>query len=342
MFSRLKTASVQFFPLIIGVLLPASLYSQIASTPPGATDAGMGGGNVISGTVYNSSGQRVETRVRVRLSSMTRGDVSTMSDERGNFAFRGLISGDYLVTIDKEKDYEPFSQNVNIIQFRGSPPGTYNVNVRLYPKMSAETKPGVVNLELAKVPKPALDLYLKALEQAKADDRRAAIELLKLATVEYPEFMLAFNELGIQYLRLNELENADEALRTALKLQPNAFTPLMNRGIVLFAKKKYEEAEKELRNALKVKEGDASAHYFLGQSLANLGRFDEAEKELVASLKLDSEGMNEGRRVLAIIYSSRGDKKKAAEALEAYLKASPQAKDAEQLRSSIKQLKGNN
>jgi len=43
---------------------------------------------------------------------------------------------------------------------------------------------------------------------------------------------------------------------------------------------------------------------------------------------------------LAIIYSSRGDKKRAAVEIETYLKLAPQAPDAEQLRQAARRFRG--
>jgi Tfp pilus assembly protein PilF len=51
--------------------------------------------------------------------------------------------------------------------------------------------------------------------------------------------------------------------------------------------------------------------------------------------------MNEARRLLAILYSARGNKTGAAKELENYLKLAPNTPDAERLRATIKQLKGN-
>ena len=56
------------------------------------------------------AGQRLQRRVTIRLQTMTKGDRVVMTDDYGNFAFRGLMSGDYTIVIDKEKDFQPFSQ----------------------------------------------------------------------------------------------------------------------------------------------------------------------------------------------------------------------------------------
>jgi tetratricopeptide (TPR) repeat protein len=310
--------------------------------PPGATDTGLGGGNAITGTILLPSGQRLQRRVTIRLQTMTKGDRVTTTDEYGKFAFRGLINGEYQIIIDKEKEFEPYRQSVDIRQFRGTPPQVYNLNIRLNAKEEIKPKPGVLNAELANVPERALAHFNTATEQAKKNEHQAAIEELKLAIKEYPTFMLALNELGVQYLKLNQPQNADEAFQAALKIDPDAFPALINRGIANVMMERYGEAVPILRKALKKNDQSAVGHYFLGQALANLGLFNDAEKELLASLTLGKEEMKEAHRILAIIYSARGDKKQAADHLEEYLKLAPNVADAEKLREKIRQLRESN
>ena len=322
------------------VLSTAGLVAaQISTIPDSMSQTGLGGTNSIVGTVFGPSGHPVETRVRVKLSSMTSGDRYTSTNENGSFAFRGLPAGGYTISVEKEKEYEPVSQTVDIIQFRGSPPQTYTLNLRLATKQNAAVRAEVINAELAGVPKQALDLYNKANELIKAGDRKGAIEQFELAIAEHTEFMLAYNEMGVQYTRLGNLEKATEAFRSATKIRPGAFDPQMNLGAVLYAQKKFEDAEPVMRTAVKLNEASPAGHYYLGMTTANLGRFDEAERELQLALKLGGDQMNEARRVLAIILASRGERKKAAEELERYLKINSNAEDAEELRAKIEQLK---
>lgn len=311
--------------------------------PPGSasTDTGFGGVNQISGTVI-ANGTRVERRISVRLQTMIRGDRITSTDDSGNFVFRGLPSGEYTIVIDKEKEFEPFVQPVTIIQPRGMPPQTYILSVRLTAKNVLVAKPAVINAELADVPKEALAHYTKAAELAKNNDPLQAIEELKLAVKAYPSFNVAINELGVRYLKLNKLEEADAAFQQASKVAPDAVPPLINRGITNFMMKRYGEAVPILRKALAKDDQSAVGHYFLGQALANLGLFADAEKELRLALKLGNDEMKEAHRLLAIIYANRGDKKLAAYELEAYLKLAPNAPDAESLRTKLRELRAAN
>jgi tetratricopeptide (TPR) repeat protein len=328
--------------IVFAVLFTTGLVMPVMSQaiiPPGASETGLGGGNAITGMILLSNGQRLQRRVAVRLQTMTKGDRIAMSDEYGNFTFRGLVTGEYTVVIDKEKEFEPFRQPIDIRQFRGSAPQTYTLNIRLQLKAEATAKPGVLNAEFANVPRKALAHYNDAIELSKKTDHLGAVEQLKLALAEYPSFTQAFNELGVQYLKLNRLEDADGAFQSALKITPDSLSALINRGIANVMMKRYGEAVPILRKALKKNDHSAVGHYFLGQALANLGLFDDAEKELLTSLELGGQEMKEAHRILAIIYSSRGARKQAADELEAYLKVAADTPDAEKLKEMIRRLK---
>ena len=331
-----------FLSVVAFVLCFITPVSAQVFLPPGATDTGLGGGNAITGMVLLPNGQRLQRRVNIRLQTMTKGDRVTTTDEYGKFAFRGLINGEYTIVIDKEKEFEPYRTSVEVRQSRGAAPQIYNLSIKLTPKEEAKPKPAVLNAEFANVPKVALAHYDAATELSKKNDHPAAIEELKLAIKEYPAFMLAFNELGVQYLKVNQLQNADEAFQAALKIEPDAFAALINRGIANVMMERYGEAVPIFRKALKKNDQSPVGHYFLGQALANLGLFDDAEKELLTSLTLGKEEMKEAHRLLAIIYSSRGAKKQAADQLETYLKLAPNVPDADQLREKIRQLRESN
>lgn len=328
--------------VFLSLCFAGSAVAQISSITDSESQTGLGGQNSIVGTVFAPSGRPLESRVRIRLSTMTRGDRLFTTNQNGSFAFRGLPPGSYTVVIDKETDYKPISQSVDIIQFRNSPAQTYTLNIRLEYKDRTKVEPAVVNAEFADVPKKALTHYNTGVELAQKNDRQGAIVELKLAIAEHPTFTQAFNELGVQYLKLGQLEDADAAFQNALKVKPESFPALINRGIANVMMKRYGEAVPMLRKALKQEEQSAVGHYFLGQALANLGLFDDAEKELLTSLQLGKEEMKEAHRILAIIYSSRGAKEKAAAELEAYLKLAPSTPDAEKLKEQIRRLRESN
>jgi len=332
--------------LVIAVVclfcLASTVFSQISGISDSESQTNLGGNNSIIGTVFGPSGRPLEQRVRIRLSTMTRGDRVFTSNEKGAFAFRGLPSGSYTITIDREVEYKPYTTSVDVVQIRGGgnpTPTVVTLNIRL--EYKDRNKAGIVDSTLLSIPEKARSHYSNGIEESKKGNRQAAIEEFKQAIAEHPSFTLAFNELGVQYLKLNRVEEADQAFQNALKIDPDSFPALTNRGLANIMMKRYGEAVPILRKALKKNDQSAVCHYLLGQALANLGLFDEAEKELLVSLKLGKEQMKEAHRILAIIYSSRGVKKKAAKELETYLQLAPDTPDAALIKEMIRRLKEN-
>lgn len=326
----------------LGLCLVGPAYAQRPALDTDTGDMGTGGKFTLQGTVMFPSGQRVDRPLRVRLYTVTRGEISTMTDTNGRFVFRRLSPGNYTIIIDGDQNYEPVNEDTTIVQAGrsiGSTEEIIPVQIRLKAKAGGGAKAEVVNAELANVPKPALDLYNSALKLSQEGKNKAAIDKLNEAVSTQPDFMLAFNELGVQYQKIGELDKANAALESALKIAPNSFTPLVNHGIVLVRLKRYAEAEVDLREALKQNDQSAIAHFYYGRALAYLGRFDDAEKELNTAISLGGEQMKEAHRYLGAIYHARGDDQRAIAELETYLRIAPKADDAEPVRQLIQQLK---
>src|SRR4030095_1672344 len=130
----LENKATAYFILVLALF--AAIPASAQFIPPGPSDTGMGGVNSITGMIVTSGGGRVMRRITIRLQSMNKGDRVVVSEDNGNFAFRGLPSGEYTIVIDKEKDFEPFSQSVSIVQMRGFPPANSIVSIRLITKGS--------------------------------------------------------------------------------------------------------------------------------------------------------------------------------------------------------------
>ncbi len=184
--------------------LVVSINGQIAGGLGETTRTDLGGNNYIAGTVFSPAGSPIQTRMRVKLVSMTRGEIVTTTDDRGQFIFSGVGAGEYTVAIDREKDFEPVSQTVSITRARSTVPETYNVSLRLTAKVSREAKPAVIYAEDANASKKAVELFRDAIGRSKLGDHRGAVEKLRAAIAESPRFISALNELGVQYIILGE------------------------------------------------------------------------------------------------------------------------------------------
>ena len=342
MVSQTCTLSRRLFLLSAIFVCSATLtMGQIAGGLTETTNTRLGGNNYIVGTVYSPDGVPINTRMRIKLTSLEWGDILATTDDRGRFVFSGVGSGVYTIVIDREKEYEPVSQEVEIIRNRSTVPETYTVMIRLraVEERKPKTGPAVINAANAGVPKPALDHYEAASKLSQAKDYKGAIKELKLAVSEYPAFVSALNQMGVLYLRLDEADHADDVLKAALKINPEAYEPLLNRGIALYRLQKFKNAETMFRDTLKSKPDSSVSYYYLGRTLNKLGRNDEAETAFLTCLKMSPNDFKEAHRLLAAIYLDRGALQRVIEELETYLKLVPTASDADNLLKVIEQSK---
>ena len=327
-----------FFCLPLFLLFMAITASgQIGST--GIDDdpaSGMRRGtNTLVGQVLSPSGQQMEKRCTVRLSSVNVGEFSTMTDSNGVFTFRRLREGTYFVTVEAGKDYFPANETVDFYDNRGR---TDTIQIQLRAKPNT-VKVGVVNAALAGVPRAAVDLYNQALGSIAANDTKKAIEQFKAAVVLYPSFVLALNELSILYMNLGDLEQAAQTLTQATKAAPENPTLRLNLGYVLMQLKKFAEAETELHRAVDLNNNAPLPRLYRGRVLISLGKYPDAEKELQRVISLGGAHVPMAYRYLGALYKETGDKTRAIESLEKYLAMAPKASDINDVRQIIKDLK---
>jgi Tfp pilus assembly protein PilF len=323
--------------LIAALLASASARAQGIGANRGDPGAA-GATQVIQGHVISPTGKMPDTRVRVTLSSTNGGTRQTTADDDGNFTFSGIEGGPYDLVIDAGKEFETARESVYVEA--GHP--VYNVPV--YLRLKPEANPA-----LAGVPKPALDLFVKALEAERKNDGAKAASLLTDAIAQYPQFGLAHGELGMLYFKAGQIDKAVEELKAAQKAAPDDPQIQMNYGAVLLEKRDYAEAERQLRRAAKKMDRSAQLHVYLGVAVMRQRGTDpqeaeaklaEAEKEFQQAIKLGGDPAGRAHYYLGGIYWSRRDNKRAVQELEAYLKQSPNAPDAEQVRATIKKLRG--
>jgi Tfp pilus assembly protein PilF len=333
------------FAIISLLLLPVAVFAQ----GNGRASTGTNGINTIKGYIFFPSGRRAEGQIVVKLQSYNSGEITVVPDSSGAFSFTQLAPGNYTVVVEAGDDYEVarenvyFDSDVNMSRIGGAripqTPQNNTVMIHLQLKPGIHTKPGVVNAALAEVPEKARKLFEKGVDEARTGDATKAADDLKDAVALYPNFPLALNELGVQYLKLGQTSKAIEALKSAVKLSPEAYGPRLNLGIALLEAKQYAEAETQLQEALKLNASLPTAHMYLGLCLLRTNRFDEAEKELVSAIQDSGNQLGLAQYYLGGIYWKKHEYPKAIAALEDYLRLTPNARDADRVRATIKDLR---
>lgn len=287
-------------------------------------------------------------KAKVKLEGTNTNGLYVLADNDGAFRFQNIGPGSYTLVVEAGEEYETVRESVFIegnSLGRGlrisSPARNIQVPIYLQPKRSSRgaARSGVLNAALATMPKPATELYTKALESAHAGDSKKAVEQLEGAISLYPDFAVALNELGVQYLKLGNPGKAAQALRSALRIDPDALIPRLNYGIALLQKREFAAAETQLREVLKKSRDTATAHLYLGITLIHLRNYDESENELLQALAIGGNELAPAHYYLGGLFWRKKDYPRATQELETYLKLAPKAPDAERTRSAIRELR---
>ncbi len=305
------------------------------------------GTHTIQGRVFFPSGQALTgMSVKVNLESTNGEGASTSTDQDGSFRFNRVRGGNYAVVVDGGKEFESAREPVSIDPGGTSGPIT-TVTIHLRAKVSAS------NPAFAGVPQNALDFYQKGTAAAQKGNSKSAADFFGKAVSAYPSFSVALNDLGVQYMKLGQMDKAAETFEALLKLKPDDATAHLDLGIAyynlstaLLTEKKLDEssqkagqAEKQLREALKLNSPGPTAHYYLGLSLIKLRQFDAAQKELELAISNGGENLAQAHRFLGGLYQRAQKNKEAADELEKYLKLDPKAVDADHIKEIIKGLR---
>jgi Tfp pilus assembly protein PilF len=333
-------------------ILLLSLTVSYAQKTSGINSWGTEGNEEIQGRVFFPPGDKSSARPVVKLQSLSSPEMTGVTDRDGKFRFTTLRPDEYTVIVEGGDEYEKASETITIgnsgpVPAQGVPsqyavPLVYQVQIYLKPKRSNTTtgQPATSNTVFANVPVPARDLFEQALENARAGNHVKAIEQLKSAISQAPRFVLAYNELAVQYLKTGQAAQAVETLKEALSINPEDFTLRLNYGIALLNQKKFETAETELRLATQNHNGDSpAARYYLGLALMSQQKFDGAQSEFESVIKNGGNKLALAHRYLGGIYWRNKNYREAADELEKYLKLEPKAPDAEKIRGTIKELR---
>jgi tetratricopeptide (TPR) repeat protein len=340
--SRLRAGFSRAWLLWIATSCALTVNAQTRrSLDMDANNVGNGGAGTIAGHIYYPGGRPFDQRIQVRLQSMN-GEQVTFSNENGAFAFARLTAGTYSIQLEAGKEYEPVKETTEILGQRRNAIGSGQVvpvYINLKLKVTVVEKAGTIDASLAGFPDAALKLYKDARALAQSGEREKAIEILGQAIEKYPTFMMAYNEKGFQYLQLNHPEKALEPLEAAIRISPEAFTPRLNYGVALLQTGSFIGSILELQHALENHDSSCYAHLYLGVAFLNIEFPADAERELGRAIQIGGDEAIIAHRYLGGLYARRGDKLRAADELEAYLRLSPKAADGEHIRKVIDALR---
>jgi tetratricopeptide (TPR) repeat protein len=186
-------------------------------------------------------------------------------------------------------------------------------------------------------PRKARLAYESGLKAMRSGQLDGAAKHLQRAIAEYPEYADAWLELGRAEQRLGSAPTAREAWKKAIELDPKLTGPYVELGLDAGLSHDWKAATQYLDHGLRLDPvdypdawfADAVAHYYLGEN-------DAAEKSAREAVRLDPKAHNpRAGYVLGMVLAKKGDREGAAAELRAYLKAAPQAPDAQNVKAQL-------
>ena len=283
--------------------------------------------------------------IKIRLEG-SEGEIirDSFTDSTGNFEVRNLNTGVYTIVVPSDdRTYSTATERVEITRYS---PDVVAISVYLNPKDESRTrlKNGRQTVSAREasdsIPKKARQAYDRSVELSSRGETREAVEELKRAIAIYPEYVHAYNDLGVAYIKLDLIDDAIRALDKSISLDPKAFNPRLNLGIANVRRKDFVRAEPPLRTAVTFDASAPLAHLYLGITLWKTNRENEAEDEFARALSLGGRDIAIAHYYLGQLYADKDRIAEAVAELETYLKQKPDSDDAHQARQKIAELRG--
>jgi tetratricopeptide (TPR) repeat protein len=292
---------------------------------------------LIRGRVFLPSGGFLSEGVRISLTTIRGVEASVYTDNSGRFEFTRLVPGKYQVAAEADRErFEITTESVEVV--RNQP---IFLSIVLKEK-SQPDRPKAAALSATEldsnIPEKARKEFERASSLTRERKPEEAIVHLRKAIELYPKYLMAHNDLGAQLLDLGRLPEAEKELRSALSIDSGAFNPTLNLGILLVKEHQFVEARPILEKAVSLQAQSPAARLYNGLALAATSETDRAEKEFVAAYEMGGHEFAVALFHLGQLYMDRGDRNRARESFQRYLREVPDADNSSQVRKLIAML----
>jgi len=332
---------IAFSSLLLVLWITSSALGQVAAP----SRSGPGESFTIQGKVYGPNGQPLERPFRIQITGPRFSAETVETDVSGSFSFRASVPGKYTATVDAPEEFEHSSESLIIdeeviLAIKNAGGSATQISIYLKARHGISQPAKAVDAKLEAVTTKARVFYESGLKFFNAGQLAEAAAEFKKAIEVFPNFYQAYVELGKAYLKLANFDDAILSLQTALKLEPNNFATRLHLGMAYLNQKKFPLAEEQLIAAAKIDTFAVTPQYYLGVIKYESNDIDGALTAFEKANELNGTKPHPMlHKYLAGVYLKKNDHTRTAAELEIYLAQSPDAKDAEQIRKTIEQLK---
>lgn len=297
--------------------------------------------NRVEGTVFDPY-RRPVSDIYVELQSENYSTLSrARTDSVGHFSFIGWAAGHYnLKVLISGTNYEDYSEGfdlVNIVQ--GGSDAFYKDIYLKFDKRKVNSGIGAITeaIFVQNVPEEARKLYKKGVKDLNDGDK-GFIEIEQALKI-FPEYFDALNTLGCEHVARKEYQKSLEYLIRSIDVNQRSFSSFYALAYACYQLNHRPEALEAARAATVIQPGSVNAQLLYGTLLRLDGRYEQAEKVLVEAKKLSKDGVAEVHWQLALLLNKLGRNQEAANELELYLKAQPDARDKKEIQDLIAKLR---
>ena len=307
--------------------------------------------NSISGMIYDANRQPVP-RIDVELlDEFERLLKSTQTTTSGLYFFQGLRAGIYYVQIRTGgTNYRETKERIQVgqanrISGTGQTSGSEALQVDLILQVDrrGNNTESQLNNEVVfaqNVPKEAEGYFEDALKKLKDEKHDEAIAGLENALKVFPDYFLALEKIGYEYLAKNKFAEAENVFAKAFSINPKSFSAKSGLGIAQYKLGKRSEAVKTLEESIALNQSSANSFLFLGKIYREMKDFEKAETNLKKAKELGKNKIADVYWELALLYYYNLNRPgEAADELELFLKAKPNAENKPQIEKLIKTMR---
>lgn len=222
----------------------------------------------------------------------------------------------------------------------GSLPVTVPLQIFLKPKRVETLRNEVLNAKWSMIPHDAVQHFKRGIELLQSGKDADAETEFRSSVAIAPNFAPAQTRIGNLELKAGKLEPAVESFKNAIRSDTSDFDANMGLGIAYLNLNKLDEAEAPLVNAAYIDRFAVTPHYYLGRLFWTKGDGDVAQKAFEKVLELGGgKSFPIVHRLLGRIYMHKLMDKQAIAEFETYLNLLPAAKDAEATKKDIAAIK---
>jgi tetratricopeptide (TPR) repeat protein len=311
------------------------LFSLFFSAPAGTIQ----GNFSMSGFIRDMSGKAVDG-IRVLLLDDNQQQIRTVFSSSGRYQFKGLRTGFYYVKIEVTgTPYEEvISPRIDLQTF--SPLGgkeDYQYDFALRFKRGAN--PAAGNVFTQNVPEPARLEYERGTKSLTENSSEAAIAAFNKSIELFPDYFLALEAVGSEYVKTGEYAKAVPVLTHALEVNRTASKCMYALGVAHLKLKQLDESVQWLEKSATLDPQSINVHMMLGIAYGSKRQLDKAEASLKKACQVGGAQAAEAHLYLAGLYNGQKRYPDAVQELELYLKEAKDIPDREKIKTMLENLK---